>query len=95
MKHKIVAKPASPPAGPVGAPFIGKRERTVREVPTVGVRIAELAQMWHVSRSLIYRAVKNGEIPSIVIAGQIRIPIKMVDQRLADAIAGGGDRKSA
>jgi excisionase family DNA binding protein len=44
--------------------------------------VLELAQYLRVSRSKAYQLVWNGEVPSVRVGGQLRIPREELDRRL-------------
>lgn len=48
-----------------------------------------------ISRSKLYEALQRGEIPSVRIAGLIRIPRRWIDERIRETLAqveaGGGE----
>ena len=47
----------------------------------------EAAETLRISRSKLYEALAQGEIPSVRIAGLIRVPRAWVEQQVAQAIA--------
>jgi excisionase family DNA binding protein len=54
----------------------------------LGVRAAEVAKMFDVSKTAIYKAFKSGQNPSVKIAGKIRIPRQAIEKLMADPAAG-------
>jgi excisionase family DNA binding protein len=96
MKHKAAVTPATPLVTASGsAPVVPKRKRTVREVPTRLLRVSEYGETTHMSKSAVYKGLKNGEIPFVVIANQIRIPLEAVEKLVADAMEEHEAKKSA
>jgi hypothetical protein len=89
MKHKTPVKPAAPDA-PVSAPVVHRRRPEARVF-----RVSEFAVVARMSRSAVYKGMRNGQIPFIVIAGQIRIPHEAVENLVDAAMAGHEARKSA
>ncbi|PSR22286.1 MAG: DNA-binding protein [Sulfobacillus acidophilus] len=50
-------------------------------------KVVEVAEILDVSAATIYRAVERKEIPSMRVAGSVRVPKKWVDQLLSGQIA--------
>jgi excisionase family DNA binding protein len=48
--------------------------------------IRELAAYLRVSRTTAYELVRNGEVPSVRVGGQFRIPRVELDRRLAESL---------
>lgn len=51
------------------------------------LRPTEASALLKISRSKLYEAMQRREIPSIKIAGLIRIPRRWIDERVKEAIA--------
>jgi excisionase family DNA binding protein len=49
---------------------------------------AEAAAMPSVSRYTIYRLIRSGQLPSVRVGGQIRLPRRTLAQRLAETRGG-------
>ena len=94
MKHRV-GKTAKPVAAPADAPVVNKRRRTVREVPTVFLPVSEFGEMAHMSKTAVYKALKNGELPYVLIAGQIRIPLAAAEALVTRAMKESGERQPA
>jgi excisionase family DNA binding protein len=58
----------------------------MEKLETLLVRPAKAAQLLDMSKSKLYGALHRGEIPSVTIAGQLRIPLpeikKLISERL-------------
>lgn len=48
--------------------------------------VRELADFYRVSLKTAYQLVSSGEVPSVRVGGQLRIPRAELDQQLTDAI---------
>jgi excisionase family DNA binding protein len=55
------------------------------------VRPAKAAQLLDMSKSKVYDAIHRREIPSILIAGQIRVPLAAIEQLIAERLECGAD----
>jgi len=56
------------------------------------VRVAFLIDS---SRSFVYDAIKKGEIPSVRIAGVLRVPLAAVERLIAERLEKGGNHDEA
>jgi len=55
------------------------------------LRPAKAAQLLDMSRSKLYDALTRGEIPSLRIAGQLRVPMAAVEKLIAEQVQRGVD----
>jgi hypothetical protein len=76
---------SSGPAQQPEPPPARSRVHAKRDIPTLGTRPTDFARMFQISRAAVYSAIARGEIPSIRIAGIVRIPMKFVTDALRNA----------
>ena len=48
----------------------------------------EVALLLNVSRETVYRLLRNGQLPSVRVGGQLRVPKRALAQRLAETRGG-------
>jgi excisionase family DNA binding protein len=93
-KTKLAIKATAPPAAPDSAAAVRERRRTIREVPTVVVRVPEFGAMAHMSTSMVYKLVNQGVLPSVRIGNTLRIPVAALENLVSDAMAQAEDKSA-
>jgi excisionase family DNA binding protein len=64
-------------------------------IPTQVMRVTEFCKAARMSKSAVYKALHNGAIPFVRLAGQIRIPAAVIAGLVASALKEAEERRSA